>query len=612
MSDVTISSLAARDVRGLLAASQNLAAFDRARAAINEGKSDHEIEYLFALACVRSGASMPAQRMITRLREQSGLAAELAADVESLSGRLGKDAFVTARDAPSRAAALDAAICAYRKADVLHPNIHARINAASLLYIAGDIIAARQLAQTIFSGLNNLDPDASHWDCATAGEAALLSGDIGSATGHYRRARDLAGTRYGDIASMRRQLSMLAEVLPEAGHALEQIQGPHVIAFSGHMIDAPGREIARFPPALEGAVRDAIDHAVAASVPAIGYTQAACGSDILFCESMLARSQEINIVLPFARDDYVLQSVALGGELWINRFDRVLERANSLTFATEERYLGDDTLFEHASNLIQGMAFLRAGELAVNPQMLVVADSSHPGGVGGTLATQSAWADQDRSLGVIELAEIRDRYPSSIVPASRDTEKGKGASPPPVAAGGRTIKSLLFADVKGFSRLPEEYFPTFFTTFLGLVPETLRAFGIEPLEISSRGDGLYAVFAETEQAARFALGLSRAVGAIPWGSMGLPDDTHVRIALHAGPVFTATDPVTGKLAHYGTHVTRAARVEPVVVPGQVLVTEPFAAVLASRRGSAFACDLVGTEPLAKGYGTARLYRLREK
>jgi hypothetical protein len=44
----------------------------------------------------------------------------------------------------------------------------------------------------------------------------------------------------------------------------------------------------------------------------------------------------------------------------------------------------------------------------------------------------------------------------------------------------------------------------------------------------------------------------------------------------------------------------------------VLVTEPFAAVLAARPETAYACDLVGTERLAKDYGDARLYRLRRK
>jgi len=43
-----------------------------------------------------------------------------------------------------------------------------------------------------------------------------------------------------------------------------------------------------------------------------------------------------------------------------------------------------------------------------------------------------------------------------------------------------------------------------------------------------------------------------------------------------------------------------------------LVSEAFAALLASRRADKFACDLVGSEPLAKEYGAARLYRLRRK
>lgn len=85
-------------------------------------------------------------------------------------------------------------------------------------------------------------------------------------------------------------------------------------------------------------------------------------------------------------DDYIVQSVLPGGAPWVARFERVLAAATSVTFATEGCYLGDDSLFEHASNLIQGMAFLRARELAVAPDMLVVADSLQAGGLGSTLA----------------------------------------------------------------------------------------------------------------------------------------------------------------------------------------------------------------------------------
>ncbi len=598
-----------REVRDLLATSQNLAAVEYAHAALRGvdilSGDTIQLGYLYALASARSGAPDTAGRMIEHLRAAVPADPALAADIESLAGRVAKDAFV---DSGSDAA-LNRAINAYQRADQLHSSVHARVNAASMLMLAGRDAEAEMLARRVSEQLARAADSDSHWEEATRGEAALLLDRLAESRRHYRAANRRAGRRFGDIASMRRQLQMLTKVLPDAISALVEIPGPHVIAFSGHMIDLPGRATARFPASIESAVKTAIDRTVRASIPVIGYTQAACGSDILFCEAMIAYEQEINIVLPFARDDYIEQSVARGGSLWLARFERVMAAATSVTYATNERYLGDDTLFEHASNLIQGMAFLRAKELAVDPHMLIVSDCSQAGAIGGTLATLATWASQANSHVVIDLAVIR-------ATATIDNPAICTADIPIIQASatpaGRTIKSLLFADVKGFSRLPEEYFPIFFTTFLGLVPKTLREIGVMPLELSSRGDGLYAVFATPEEAALFAITLSNAVGALDWLAMGLPVDTHVRIALHAGPVFAAVDPVTDKLAHYGTHVTRAARIEPIVVPGQVLVTEPFAAVLASRPAGDFSCDLVGTEPLAKGYGAARLYRLRRK
>lgn len=105
--------------------------------------------------------------------------------------------------------------------------------------------------------------------------------------------------------------------------------------------------------------------------------------------------------------------------------------------------------------------------------------------------------------------------------------------------------------------LAERFFPAFFTTFLGPGATDPAGHRCAATEISSRGDGLYAVFESPDEAADFALTLSAAVGAMDWAGMGLPADTHLRIALHAGPVFSAMDPVTQKLSHYGGHVTRA-------------------------------------------------------
>ena len=528
------------------------------------------------------------------------------ADLESLAGRLAKDEFIGARTDAARRAAAKRSIEAYQRADALKPSVYARINAATMSAMVGDETTALAQAGSILAEIGDAT-GADHWAHATLGEAQLLLGDELNARRHYQRAGELAEQRYGDIASMRRQLQLLQPVRPAVAHLLDVVRGPNVVAFSGHMIDAPTRATPRFPAHIEAAVAAEIAREIDAMMPVVAYTQAANGSDIVFCEALLARGQEVNIVLPFERDDYVTQSVAPGGGDWVARFDAVLAKANSVTYATEGLYLGDDTLFEHASDLIQGLASLRAQALSVEPTMLVVADPAQAGAAGGTLATLAAWTARSHRHRVIDLQPLR-RAATTTSPL---TAGQQSAVRPEPLAGGRHIKSLLFADVKGFSKLREEHAPGFFTNFLGLVPKVLEAHGIEPLEMSSRGDGLYMVFATAEDASRFAWELSIGIGAVDWAGMGLPADTHIRIALHAGPVFIAVDPVNRCLAHYGAHVTRAARIEPIVVPGQILVTEPFAAVLAAQAGSKFTCDLVGVEPLAKDYGASRLYRLRE-
>src|SRR5258706_339722 len=82
------------------------------------------------------------------------------------------------------------------------------------------------------------------------------------------------------------------------------------------------------------------------------YTSAACGADLIFLEAALDIGAEVNVVLPFDREDFIRTSVAPGGDRWTSRFDHVLSRATRVIMATEERYLGDDVLFEHAAMVL--------------------------------------------------------------------------------------------------------------------------------------------------------------------------------------------------------------------------------------------------------------------
>ena len=87
-------------------------------------------------------------------------------------------------------------------------------------------------------------------------------------------------------------------------------------------------------------------------------------------------------------------------------------------------------------------------------------------------------------------------------------------------------------------------------------------------------------------------------------------ELNLRIALHAGPVYEFDDPITGDRSYSGTHVSRAARLEPITPPGQVYASEAFAALAAAQRTPDFTCDYVGQTPMAKAYGTLPAYHVR--
>jgi class 3 adenylate cyclase len=83
----------------------------------------------------------------------------------------------------------------------------------------------------------------------------------------------------------------------------------------------------------------------------------------------------------------------------------------------------------------------------------------------------------------------------------------------------------------------------------------------------------------------------------------------MRIGAHYGPVFEGWDPIAAQRTYYGRALSRAARIEPITPPGTVYVTEAFAAILLLESRGDFTCTYVGQVPLAKGYGTFRMYDL---
>jgi class 3 adenylate cyclase len=173
------------------------------------------------------------------------------------------------------------------------------------------------------------------------------------------------------------------------------------------------------------------------------------------------------------------------------------------------------------------------------------------------------------------------------------------------------VAAILFADVVGFSKLTSDTDVfRFFREFLSEVAVLLGETVYTPLVRNTWGDGLYLVFAGVREAGLFALALCRMVGDVAWQERGLPADLNVRVALHAGPLFSFIDPVTSQPTLSGKHVTRAARMEPVTPPGLVYASREFAAVAAAHGVSDFRCEPVGRVRLDKSAGVASLFVVR--
>jgi len=595
----------AATIREALNAGLNAQALDLARAAIADDPGAAEIRYLGALASARMGAIGEAEKWLGEIDRESLGNSPLAVEVWSLAGRIAKERFAATRDRTS-AAARDFAhksIESYERAFALSGSAYPAVNAATMAMLAGDSSAASRLARQALAAPVTAE---DHWHHATRGEALLLLGRQDEACGHYAEAYRLAGNRFGDIASMRRQLLLIGSSAARELAAL--LPAPQVIAFSGHMIDHPSRASPRFPAHIEAKVAAALRERIATLGPSIGYAQAACGADILFLEAMQDAGMQTQIVLPFPAADFIRSSVGFAGDGWIERFERVVAKATRVVLATEEGFLGDDVLFEHAANLIQGMAYLRATELSTHPLLLTVLEHGVAESVGGTAATARNWLKKGGRIENIDVAALRNG--TSANPAAHAAASGSAPPESLPSARKRSLKSLLFADISGFSRMPEQYAPDFAEMFLGTCKRILDSLEHQEVHANTHGDGLFLVFDLPSHAAEFAFRLQQAIGQVDWPALGLAAETGVRIALHTGPLFRIFDPVTARFTFYGTHVNRTARLEPVVQPRHIFVTEEFAASLVAEDQDRFTCDYIGTMKLAKKFGDARLYRLR--
>jgi len=561
------------------------ALFERTREAIRSFPDDPDARYLQVLAMARLGDPHAA----LGLYERNRVAQIGTEDAIALRGRLLKDLAVRS-SGPERVDLFHQSSKAYRQAHELSDGYYSGINAATTSFLAGDEREASELAAAIGRRPDIAQPK-DYYAAASAAEAMLVRGKVEEATALFAAARRRPDASPGMIASTARQVALIAPQLSVSDEVrqalLASIRPTPVIHFCGHMFRA-GWEAEK---EIASAIRSILDEADVL----IAYGPLACGADILIAEAVLERGGELHVVLPFAEEDFIRTSVLVGGTEWLARYEKARKAASSVTFATQMRFVNDDEQFAYCSKLVMGLAQLRAEIMQAETFQLAVWDGVMSSAIAGTAADYAEWKRQGGVARIVPMPA--DRPAMNALPVAEMRTRPRWL-----------LRSMLFADFAGFSRLDEDRLSQFLEVVMGRIASVLDRHADVVLTRNSWGDAIFAVIMSPEQAAEIALEIQAELRPEILHDIGLPPEGGMRISLHHGPIFEHFDAVQNARTFYGTEVTVAARIEPRVPVGAIYTTQPFAAIIESDLNN-YHFEYVGTMDLAKNYGVRILYRL---
>jgi hypothetical protein len=596
--ELSDAAAAAAKVKQLEGQGDGLAAFDLAQRALARFPGDKRLSYLAVRALARGGSPTTALDYYTRY----GLDAVEDEDTAALRARLLKDLALNESGRRRHLLLIDAADAYEKVLERFSASYYAAINAATLNFLARRAARATALAETAAALAERERPAApvqAYWRCATLAEAALVRGRADAAERMIEEAARLGAASFADLASTRRQLRLIYAAARLPAGALELLRPPDVLVYIGHMADASGRIRGDGVAAVAGRIGGYMK----ARRFAAAFGALASGSDLLFAEACLARGIPLHVVLPFPEAEFIATSVRRAGEDWVARFAACLDRAARKVYATQDSYLGDDTLFSYGARLAMGLAVLRARQLGTEARLAAVWDGHGAIGAAGTAVDLQFWRHTGREADVLHVAPA---------PPAKKRAKAQ-ANARPRAHGNRAPRrphALIFGDVAGFSKLPDASLPAFHKHFMARLARVIDRCGDGALYRNSWGDGIFAVLADAPMGARCALALQAATRSDRWPKLGLPQTLSLRLGAHYGPVYEGFDYIQNSRTFYGAHVTRTARLEPVTPPGEVYVTDALAAALAIQGAGDLTCDYVGTMPMAKHYGSFPMYLLR--
>ena len=571
-------------------------AYDLCQVELSRRPDDLWLRHRSVLCLIRSGALERAEQEYRAFRLGEARHDE---DCLALGARLLKAFAMEASPSEFAGKARNAASC-YGEVFAQTRGHYTGINAASMYLLAGDAALAADYARQVLAISEAAPPEdaeAAYYQLASRAEAYLLLGNSGAANMALRAAMERDPQNHLAHATTLRQLRLVASARGVSAPWLETLAPPRPAHFAGHIFplgDGPGA----LDPAAEASLADMLDRVIAEDRIGSVYGAVAAGADIMIAEAALRAGCDLAVVLPVPAQAFIDTSVRPYGDDWLRRCEACLDAASDIKEATTERRIVSELNLNHASAVAMGLARMRAEVLVTSPRQILLYDGQGDTATSGTGHDARAWA----------AAGLEQR----IIPFSRPDATGPADTPPRPDGDGfePAMRAMLFLDVRGSSRVPDDRIASFVNHVLGALAACCEALEVPALYSDSWGDGMFLVFDRVEAAADAATELRKVFEEVDMEALALPDTLGLRIAGHYGPVHIGTDPLQKRRAPFGGQVAIAARIEQASLPGAVCVSEPFAAVLAMSSESRFRCEYLGRMEVDPLIPELPLYALR--
>lgn len=632
-----------KQIQTLIATGHMFKAHTLAKKAYNKDPENKELAQAYALVLLKTGAVEECRKMINSILNlqphldeatgnmmldvdeliNSAIVKEGAPDLLTGLGLIFKEAWKYSHHCRDLELSRELYLASFRR----EKNTSTGMNAAWLSWLTGDDAQAKKLAAEVLKLLPPFGLEASFGELIDLAEAQLLLGREDDGCKLYEEAMKQRETvTYIDIVSARQQLYFLRDAgFKVPNRALEILVPPTIVVFTGHVIDHPSYQASLFPSDIEEDVRRVITEKLREIDAKIGYSSASCGADIIFIEALQSLGGEVNIILPFSVADFIETNVRHAGPRWEKRFEKILQTAHTVSFACEDKYLGHDMLFRFSNYVMHGSAVMRGKFLTTEPHLVAVWHSRTESLPGGPADFIDRWSNIS-TLHLIDLDEITNSEGAveSIDP-SLVTRRQYSISFDPFISKSpdRVIKSMMFSDLSGYSKLQDEHIPSFLD-FLDKLNKAMEKIGMDLESLNTWGDAVFAVADSALKIADFGLRYCDIIETLGKKYPEFPFPIRARISLHSGPVFIAMDPFIKKMNFYGGHINRAARLEPVTTVGQVYATQQFVALLHGETNDErneyiqkglkyherYSTEYVGMISLAKSFRQQEVYHLR--